>query len=308
MTIAMKDVILMVRTGETSESVNYAAVGPRYIVIVPYKNLLTRKLMKEMGFVDFYRKRTLKLVRLLKLHNDMEWEANQSLFQQYDVYHKPARRRVLGEIQRLHEELSAALAMRFSQWDAVSSIGKIGSAESYRISNQFRNQQYHLETDVGQDCVTKLALETEELQQVLQRLATLKQKVRYRIEVLEEDNSKAIFIFTVVAAIFLPLSSVTSYLGKNITNIRGMNNSRSTFWAVAVPVTVFVVALAVLAAYKGDTAREWLYERRNLFARPALASGRPKAGDGRLKESQSTKKRVRVYKSMCNNSEKQDVI
>lgn len=67
MTNAMKDVILMVRTGETSESVNYAAVGPRYIVTVLYKNLLTRKLMKETGLVDFYRKRTLKLVCGLRL-------------------------------------------------------------------------------------------------------------------------------------------------------------------------------------------------------------------------------------------------
>jgi hypothetical protein len=69
---AMKDVILMVRTGETSESVNYAAVGPRYIVIVLYKNLLRRKLMKEMGLVDFYRKRTLKLVCVLRLHGRRE--------------------------------------------------------------------------------------------------------------------------------------------------------------------------------------------------------------------------------------------
>ena len=63
MTAAMKDLILMVRTGETTESVNYAAIGPRYIAIVLYKNLLARKLMDNTGLVEFYKQRTLKLVR-----------------------------------------------------------------------------------------------------------------------------------------------------------------------------------------------------------------------------------------------------
>jgi hypothetical protein len=153
-----------------------------------------------------------------------------------------------------------------------------------------------------------LTLEEEDLKLLLKRLATLEQKVRYRVEILEEDNSKAIFIFTVVAAIFLPLSFVTSYLGMNTIDIRDMNNSQSTFWAVAVPVTVGVVTLAVLAAYKGDLAREWLFERRNLFARPALASSRLRANDDRLEESQGAKKRARIRRSMYKNSGKQDVV
>jgi hypothetical protein len=62
MTNAIKDVILMVRTGETSESVNYAAVGPRYIALVMYKNLLTQNVMAQTGLLDLYRKCTSKLV------------------------------------------------------------------------------------------------------------------------------------------------------------------------------------------------------------------------------------------------------
>ena len=112
------------------------------------------------------------------------------------IYHKPARRRILGEIQLLHEELSAALAMRAGQVEAVCNFGWIGQANSYRISNQYRNQQYDLENDVGQDCVDQLILEREDLNLLLTRLATLEQKVRYRVEILEEDNSKEIFIFT----------------------------------------------------------------------------------------------------------------
>jgi Mg2+ and Co2+ transporter CorA len=228
--------------------------------------------------------------------------------QQYDVYHKTARRRILGEIQLLYEELSAAWAMRSSQVEAVCNFGWIGEADSYRISNQSRNQQYDLETDVSQDCVNKLASERDDLNLLLGRLAFLEQKVRYRVEVLEEDNSKAIFVFTVVAAIFLPLSFVTSYLGMNTIDIRGMNNSQSTFWAVALPVTFCVVTLAVLAAYKGDLVREWLFERRNLFRHAALASDGLRAHDDLIQERESTKKHGRIRRSMHKNREKQDVV
>lgn len=63
---AMRDVILMIRTGETSESVNYAAVESRYIMLVLYKNLLKKNLMSETGLIRFYTERTLKLVRVLE--------------------------------------------------------------------------------------------------------------------------------------------------------------------------------------------------------------------------------------------------
>ncbi|KAL2070763.1 hypothetical protein VTL71DRAFT_13789 [Oculimacula yallundae] len=261
MTAAMKDLILMVRTGETSESVNYAAVGPRYIALVFYKNLLTRNLLGETGLVDFYKKRTLKL--------------------QYDVYHKPARRRILGEIQLLHEEISAALTTRIAQAHATCHIGWVGNARSYRISNQSRNQQYDLERDIGQGCVDQLYSDRDDLKRLLQRLSTLEQKVRYRVEVLEEDNSKAIFIFTVVAAVFLPLSFVTSYLGMNTIDIRDTTRSQSIFWAAAVPATFGVVALATLVAFR-DAVKEWVREKRRHFKRPAAPPSKQKTSDDRI--------------------------
>ncbi|KAH7411095.1 hypothetical protein BKA64DRAFT_373294 [Cadophora sp. MPI-SDFR-AT-0126] len=273
MTTAIKDLILMVRTGETSESVNYAAIGPRYIMIVLFKNLLTKKLTDNTGLVEFYKQRTLKL--------------------QYDVYHKPARRRILGDIQLLNEELSAVLATRKAQVNAICHFGWVGNAKTYRISNQSRNQQYHLEGEVGQGCIDQLHNEINDLDLLLDRLVTLEQKVRYRVEVLEEDNSKAIFIFTVVAAVFLPLSFVTSYLGMNTIDIRDMNRSQSIFWATAVPATFAVVALAILAAYR-DAVREWAREKRHKLRQPTLPRSKARTKGDPEGKIQGTKKRARM--------------
>ena len=62
MTKALKDVILMLRTGSASESVNYVAVGPRYVALAMHRNLLQRKLVDNTRLVESYRRCTSKLV------------------------------------------------------------------------------------------------------------------------------------------------------------------------------------------------------------------------------------------------------
>lgn len=62
MSKAFKAIILMVRTGKTSESVNFTAVGPRYIVLVLSKLLLSRNLKADTDIVKVYRDCTSKLV------------------------------------------------------------------------------------------------------------------------------------------------------------------------------------------------------------------------------------------------------
>ncbi len=90
------------------------------------------------------------------------------------------------------------------------------------------------------------------------------QALRHNIEVMEEGNSKAIFIFTLVTIIFLPLSFVASVFGMNTSDVRNMNTDQSLFWAIALPVTAMVGGLSMLAAY-GDFAMRNGFERSRDF-------------------------------------------
>lgn len=159
---------------------------------------------------------------------------------------------------------------------------------------QSQNQQYDLESEIIEDCVNQLKSESQEFNILLNHLLALEQTFRYRVEVLDEDNSKAIFIFTVVAATFLPLYSFTSYFEMNSNVIRDINKSYSTFWAVAIPFTLAVVTLAILVAHRRDWAREWL----STFKMPAITSSWLWAKHTRVKENKVAKKRVRFWKSM----------
>jgi Mg2+ and Co2+ transporter CorA len=66
------------------------------------------------------------------------------------------------------------------------------------------------------------------------------------IRVSNEDNSKAIYIFTTVTVIFLPLNAVSSALGMNVVDIRGTTRSSDLFWEIAVPTTIAVLVMCLI--------------------------------------------------------------
>lgn len=54
-------------------------------------------------------------------------------------------------------------------------------------------------------------------------------------------------MFTVVTVIFLPLSTVASILGMNTNDVRNMEINQWVFWVVAVPLTLIVAAICLVA-------------------------------------------------------------
>ena len=86
------------------------------------------------------------------------------------------------------------------------------------------------------------------------------------VETLQDDNSKAILIFTMVTILFLPLSFVTGFFGMNLNGISGTDSGVRHFWAIALPLTAGIVIVCIVFAIKGEDtyfafARAWRYWR-----------------------------------------------
>ncbi|KAH0553005.1 hypothetical protein GP486_006801 [Trichoglossum hirsutum] len=81
------------------------------------------------------------------------------------------------------------------------------------------------------------------------------------IELNHDNNNKLILVFTVVTVIFLPLSFVTGYLGMNTADIRSMANRQPLFWAIALPLTFTILAIALLVGLQGQC----LYQRLRTY-------------------------------------------
>ncbi|KAB5551293.1 hypothetical protein GE09DRAFT_168424 [Coniochaeta sp. 2T2.1] len=72
----------------------------------------------------------------------------------------------------------------------------------------------------------------------------------------KDRQEQAIYAFTIVTVIFLPLSAVAGIFGMNTADVRDMNFDQWLYWVIAVPVTISVILIGLW----------WMGELRNAFS------------------------------------------
>jgi Mg2+ and Co2+ transporter CorA len=65
----------------------------------------------------------------------------------------------------------------------------------------------------------------------------------------------AIYAFTIITIIFLPLSTVAGILGMNTYDVRNMSTKQWVFWATAIPLMVIIILVCFIWAGEFGTAR-----------------------------------------------------
>ncbi|KAL4805345.1 hypothetical protein BDV18DRAFT_18287 [Aspergillus unguis] len=143
--------------------------------------------------------------------------------------------------------------------DSIIAITKVQK----RVISDFEDQSYHrLPTQnswvddlhaVRRTLDDKLDL-YKDLKTQINKLA---RQVYLQVELKQDNNNKAILVFTTVTVIFLPLSFVTSYFGMNTPDIRDMNTGQWIFWAISLPFTALVVGFCMTVAYQGHRVQEY---------------------------------------------------
>lgn len=111
-----------------------------------------------------------------------------------------------------------------------------------------------------------------------------------RIDSNKDRQEAAIYAFTIVTIIFLPLSTVAGILGMNTYDVRNMNINQWVFWATALPLTVLIFTLCLIWA--GELNNFWtgfskLWRKKPAYAViPERYSGRERdqrgSGDGEI--------------------------
>jgi CorA-like Mg2+ transporter protein len=71
----------------------------------------------------------------------------------------------------------------------------------------------------------------------------------------KDRQESAIYAFTIVTIVFLPLSTVAGILGMNTNDVRNMNINQWVFWAVALPLTFIIITLCLL--WSGELEYFW---------------------------------------------------
>ncbi|RDA89977.1 hypothetical protein CP533_0853 [Ophiocordyceps camponoti-saundersi (nom. inval.)] len=91
------------------------------------------------------------------------------------------------------------------------------------------------------ECVRVVEARELELQRLGEYAEELEQDVIFKMGSTKDRQENAIYAFTLVTIIFLPLSAISSIFGMNTNDVRNMASDQWLYWAVAVPVTVVVI-------------------------------------------------------------------
>jgi Mg2+ and Co2+ transporter CorA len=248
---AKKDII-MKKTSHQIDSLDLRAVGIEFLVMTLMVNLQNRPMLANPWFTDPHKPDYIQLYG--NYSSQLRFQAN-----------RRPQKRVFLDIHTLGEELDALEGTITAQRTLLNNYLKLISPGSTTSTNTTRVYLYGLEKEYGESQDVALVSRENDIEMLKSKSNALKEQVKQTLEILEEDHGKAIRVFTIVTLLFLPLSFVSSFMGMNTTDVRDTEFDQRVFWWTGIPVTVVVVALAMLYAYHGEGIASWfvdLFQRK----------------------------------------------
>ncbi len=161
-----------------------------------------------------------------------------------------ASRRLLQELNSFVEEVDIITSVMKQQCDVLRSFQHKLDPQTFENPSPFRLMQFQHESKFIDTLVTSIERKILDCGELRERASRLTTENVQLVETKQDENSNAIFIFTIVTIVFLPLTFVTGFFGMNLSGIAGTSSTTSHFWAVAVPFTVGVGLLCVGTVYR----------------------------------------------------------
>ncbi|KAI1142915.1 hypothetical protein F5Y05DRAFT_408368 [Hypoxylon sp. FL0543] len=131
----------------------------------------------------------------------------------------------------------------------------------------------------GRECRSWLERRDNEFLDLDVEASRLEDMNANKIEVTKDRQEAAVYAFTMVTIIFLPLSTISSIFGMNSSDVRDMELGQWAYWAAALPTTVAVIVTGLWWMGELHNFISWL---RGLPSRRSTAYARvsPPAANG----------------------------
>ncbi|KAJ5415211.1 hypothetical protein N7465_003906 [Penicillium sp. CMV-2018d] len=242
---AIRDIVLMTYTDELSDVVTYEAVGPALVLALIMGDIRCRDSQSnQVNLLEIYREHV----------RNLQFKASQN-----------PQRRLLQEIYLVREELEIIQKASERQHLVLANYLSVINPHSFPITTESRVSSFELEKAQLQKLIRQLNAELREISLLNIKLDSLANQTLSGVDVQQEDQGKAVLVFTIVTVVFTPLSFVTSYLGMNTADIRDMNSSQTLFWVISAPLTVVIITIILFVAFQVDRIREafdafWTYD------------------------------------------------
>ena len=158
-------------------------------------------------------------------------------------------RRLLQMINAFEEEVAAVRDVLLQQKRVLRQYREYLKPSSFDTPSVARKMRFDFEQKGIESILVTLREQLKNCAELQERAKVLAVQNVQLVETMQDDNGRAIFIFTFITILFLPLSFVAGFFGMNL---QGIDGTTSLFWKVAVPLTGSIMLLCFAVVIWGE--------------------------------------------------------
>ena len=167
---------------------------------------------------------------------------------------KHSSRRLLQKLNAFEEEVDVVNSVLVQQETVLITFREsLDPAGFKKGGTTARKMRFEFESQGIERVLTHIQEQLRYCTELRNRAKVLAVQNVQLVETLADDNSRAIFVFTFITVLFLPLSFVAGFFGMNLAGISNSESEVSHFWYIAVPLTVGILILCAIFVAWGES-------------------------------------------------------
>lgn len=162
-------------------------------------------------------------------------------------------RRLLQKLNAFEEEVDIISEVLRQQINVLVQLRHCLDPDKFEPPTIARKMRFKFEKQGIERILCHIEEQLKYCRELRERAKVLAVQNVQLVETLADDNSRAIFVFTFITVLFLPLSFVAGFFGMNLAGIADSTSRVSHFWYIAIPFTVGILVMCAIFVAWGET-------------------------------------------------------
>ena len=162
------------------------------------------------------------------------------------------RMRLLQRINIFQEEISIVKNVLHQQISVLAVLRKSLDPNTFNTPSIARKLRHNFECKAIDKILIRIQEQAMSCDDFLDRAKIIAAQNKQLVETFQDDNSKAIYVFTIVTVLFVPMSFVASFFGMNVIGISNTVTTLTHFWTISLSLTFGLVIPCTILALKGE--------------------------------------------------------
>ncbi|KAL8704098.1 MAG: hypothetical protein Q9201_002732 [Fulgogasparrea decipioides] len=166
---------------------------------------------------------------------------------------KHSSRRLLQKLNAFEEEVDVVNEVLLQQIQVLSAFRDCLDPTKFKRPTTARKMRFEFEKQGIERILIHIREQLRHCTELRERAKVLAVQNVQLVETLADDNSRAIFVFTFITVLFLPLSFVAGFFGMNLAGIADTKSKVRHFWYIALPLTGGILVLCAVFVAWGES-------------------------------------------------------